>query len=279
MHRLLYIVPLLLAGAHGKCIKNIKISSFTDTTISLSWDYSCDIDKVDIFKVDYKHLKYKACDDDKRDFKRPSGFGNIEVSVNQAVIENLHPYSDYSFEVRVITKDRSRRKPETVSITGSTHWSIPIAKAKISSLDYTFKNTAHTLWFNWSPPSPKTECSLYRSQLGSYVYIVRGVSDWNRDYVFEDSVKITESLVNVTGLQPYSHYIFMLYISNEAGEYDEDVYLKLEGRTLPTVPQPPNQLAANQLHQERSPSLYSVMCLNFEPLPNFVILGLRTLRC
>ena len=249
MNGLLLILPTLVLGVQSECISNLKVSNFSATKISLSWDYDCDESNVDLYKVDYVHNHFKACTDKLKDNDRPSGFGNIEVSQSEAVIDNLHPYSDYTLTVRVITKRRAGR-PETASITGSTDWSIPVVRAKHSSVDYSYKNTATSLWFNWSPPSSKSKCSLYRSKLGSFVYVVKGLSAWNTDFVYEDFVDISESLVQVSGLKPHSDYIFFLYISNDAGEYDEDVYLKLEGRTLPAVPQPPHQLAATPLRQE-----------------------------
>lgn len=243
----LFVLSLnVMSGAYSQCLENFEIESSTSTTVSLTWGLSCDPETIDKYKIDYKHRNYLACQDKRKDRHKPRGFGVVEVSTFPARIENLHPYSEYSFEVRVILKSKNGRKPETQKVVGRTEYSVPTARAQHSSIDYTYKNTPEKLVFNWSPPLAGSQCTLFNSELGYFVYRVKGTNEWNRDYDQENNVSLTTTLVELAGLQPFSDYMFLLYVSNEAGEYDEDEYLKLEGRTLPTEPDPPAQLRASR---------------------------------
>ena len=232
-----------LVQVRSKCLDEFSVSNYSSTTVSLSWEYSCSADDIETYKVDYVHKNYKSCSDGRRDKSKPSGFGTVEVLEPRVVIQNLHPYSEYSFEVRVIIKGRNGR-PESKTVLASTDYSIPKVKAQPSSLDYSYKNTDTKLVFNWSPPLESTQCNLYYSELGSFLYQVQGTSEWNRRYFKEDSLEISETLVEIDGLEPYSDYLFLLFISNTENEYDEDVYLRLEGRTLSSEPDPPERLVA-----------------------------------
>jgi hypothetical protein len=90
-----------------------------------------------------------------------------------------------------------------------------------------------------------SECELFNAPLGMFVYIVTGIDKWNRKFRLEDTLLMTETKVEIDKLEAFSNYMFLLYIANDAGEYDENVYLKLEGQTLPTTPDPPTQLQAH----------------------------------
>jgi len=241
----LFVLSLHVISAYSQCLENVEIESSTSTTASLTWNYICDTDTIDKYKIDYKHRNFLACQDKRKDRNKPRGFGVVEVSTFPAYIENLHPFSEYSFEVRVILKSKNG-KPETHKVVGRTDYSVPAARAQPSSIDYTYKNTADKLVFNWSPPLSSSQCTLFNSELGYFVYRVKGTNKWNRDYDKERNVSMTTTLVELAGLHPFSDYMFLLYVSNAAGEYDEDEYLKLEGKTLPTVPDPPAQLKASR---------------------------------
>ena len=243
MRNTLIFLLYFLVQVRSKCLDGFSVSNYSSTTVSLSWEYSCSADDIETYKVDYVHKNYKSCSDGRRDKSKPSGFGTVEVLEPRVVIQNLHPYSEYSFEVRVIIKGRNGR-PESKTVLASTDYSIPKVKAQPSSLDYSYRNTDTKLVFNWSPPLQSTQCNLYYSELGSFLYQVQGTSEWNRRYFKEDSLEISETLVEIDGLEPYSDYLFLLFISNTENEYDEDVYLRLEGRTLSSEPDPPERLVA-----------------------------------
>ena len=237
------VEPEILAEDQPTCLQDLRVLNASATTVSLAWDYRCQ-DEVEKFKVDYNHKRFHACQDKRKDRKKPHGFGTVEMEPGQhaVVIRDLHPYSDYKFQVRVILASREGR-PETGTVVGSTLFSIPTVKARPSTVDYSFRNTATKLVFNWSPPLASTQCNLFNAELGQFVYRVKGTNPWSRNLFREDSVALTDTLAEVTGLQPFSDYMFLLYLTNTAGEYDEDYYLKLEGRTLPSVPDPPVGLA------------------------------------
>lgn len=232
----------MVASVGAKCLQNVKILNYTSTTVTLDWDYTCSDHEVLLYRIDYNHKSYKACSDGRRDFDKPTGFGTAEVDSHPVKIKNLNPYSEYSFEVRVILQ---KGRPESDTIVGTTDYSIPKARAQPSTTDYSFRNTDSKLVFNWSPPLKSSECELFNAPLGKFVYIVQGIDPWNKDFCRDDILPMTKTLVEVDKLEAFSSYIFLLYIANEANEYDENVYLKLEGQTLPTTPDPPIQLRAH----------------------------------
>ena len=227
------------------CVHNsdIKVET-TSTKIKLSWINVCDDSQIQKYKIHYNHNGYLACNDGRKDLEKPAGFGTIETRETEVWIEDLHPYSNYSIDLTVLRNPlpesgKRRIRPDRYSVEATTEFSIPKAKAQPSPIDYSYKNTATKLVFNWSPPLLSSQCDLFYSQLGSYVYILRGIDPWNREDFREDILDTTQTQVEISDLKPYSNYIFFLYLANDAKEYDSDVYLKLEGMTLPTQPQPP----------------------------------------
>ena len=243
MRNTIFILSSLFLQVQSICLEDFFVSNYSSTTVSLSWEYSCAKNDVETFKVHYVHKNFKSCSDGRWDKTKPSGFGTVEVLEPYVVIQNLHPYSEYSFEVKVIVKGRNGRL-ESKTVLASTDYSIPKVQAQPSSIDYSYKNTESKLVFNWSPPLEFTQCNLFYSKLGSFLYQVQGTSEWNRRFFKEDSLNISETLVEIDGLEPYSEYLFLLFISNSENEYDEDSYLRLEGRTLPAEPDPPERLKA-----------------------------------
>lgn len=236
------------------CVHEDDISiKTTATKVKLTWINVCDVDEIDMYKVHYTHDAYQACHDGRKDPDSPSGFGTIETTSPEALIENLHPFSKYSIQLTVLKKSVSGKKrirPERHSIAASTEFSIPKAKAQLSTLDYSYKNTATKLTFNWSPPLLSSQCDKFYSHLGSYVYVLRGIDPWSREDVRKGVLDTTQTLVEVTDLKPYSNYIFFLYLTNTANEYDSDVYLKLEEMTLAAKPQPPELKAVESVGEK-----------------------------
>ena len=243
------LVPLLLliarldiinarGGRSKDCISDFSVESTTSTKVKLIWDSVCD--DVRTYKVHYSHTGYEACTDGRKDNKRGAGFGTLETTESQVLIEDLHSFSNYTIELTVLLAENKRRgRPEKHFVKATTKFSIPKAKATTSPIDYSYKNTDTKLVFNWGPPLKASQCQLFKSHLGSYVYIWKGMDPWNRDKSDEQILDLSQTSAEIHGLEPYSNYMFFLYITNTDNEYDEDVYLKLEGRTLATKPDPP----------------------------------------
>jgi hypothetical protein len=128
---------------------------------------------------------------------------------------------------------------------------LPRVRPAESSLDYRHLWTSTKVVFNWSPPLAASLCDDFNADLGYYFYKARGVSAWNSDYAKEDNLSLSDTKVTLTDLLPYSEYILLVFVTNTAGEFDEDVYMKLEGRTLAAPPHPPRQLVLlPSSHQE-----------------------------
>lgn len=243
LSRSLLVLGLLAVAVNGECLRDLRVLNVSSTSVELAWDYDCDLGKVEVFKIDYVHKAYKACKDERRDRTKPSGFGTVEVTDQPAIVPNLNPYSEYSFEVRVILRVKAGR-PESGVVRATTLFSAPRVRAQTSDLDYSYKNTETSLVFNWSPPLQATECDKFFSDLGWFIYKLAGTNPWNKNDWFDGELELTETILKQDGLQPYSDYIFLLFVTNTAKEYNETQYLKLEGRTLPSVPDPPEQILA-----------------------------------
>lgn len=225
------------------CISDSDINvQTTSTKIIIDWINTCDEEDIDKYKIHFNHDGYIACTDGRKDVKRPSGFGTVETDKPEVRIENLHPFSNYTVKLTLLKKSISgqrRQRPEQHQIFASTEFSIPKAKAQLSTVDYSHRNTDTKLVFNWSPPLKYKECDKFYSHLSEFVYKLQGIDPWNRQQIKEAEVPLTKTYVEIPDLMPYSNYIFFLYITNTANEFDEDVYLKLEGKTLASKPEPP----------------------------------------
>jgi hypothetical protein len=225
------------------CLQNLAVNSATSTTANLSWEFRCERTNLKLYKVHYSHERYMSCPDGRKDLSRPSGFGTVESPSEHIVLKDLHPYSEYSVELRAILRTATGGgRPETLKTSLRTEYSLPRVRPAESSLDNTLKWTATELVFNWSPPLAASLCDDFNSDLGYYFYKVGGVSPWNRHYQKEDNLSLTDTMLTLTDLTPYSEYVLFVYVTNTAGEFDEDVYMKLEGQTLPGPPRPPRDL-------------------------------------
>ncbi len=62
------ILSMLVIGdrpvfsAENRCLKNLRIESSTNRTITLTWDYMCQYEvKNVLYKIYYEHIEWKAC--------------------------------------------------------------------------------------------------------------------------------------------------------------------------------------------------------------------------
>ena len=242
------------AAALTACLKNLVVHKATSTTAQLSWEFTCARTDLKLFKVHYNQLRYLSCPDGRKDLTKPSGFGTVESTEQRVLLTNLHPYSEYSVELRAILRPGPGGpggRPEILKTTLRTEYSLPRVRPAESSLDYRHLWTPTKVVFNWSPPLAASLCDDFNADLGYYFYKARGVSAWNSDYEKEDNLSLSDTKVTLTDLLPYSEYILLVFVTNTAGEFDEDVYMKLEGRTLAAPPHPPRQLVLlPSSHQE-----------------------------
>jgi hypothetical protein len=236
----------IVAPASNTCLQNLVVHKASSTKAQLSWEFTCERADLQLYKVHYSHLRYLSCPDGRKDTSRPSGFGTAEVKTEVVQLEDLHPHSEYSVEVRAILRpprgEKPGGRPESLKTVLSTEYSLPKVRPAESSLDYTYRWTHSKLVFNWSPPLAASLCDNFNADLGYYFYRLRGTSPWNLDYEKVDNLTLSETILTVTDLLPYSEYVLMVYVTNTAGEYDLDVYMRLEGRTLAAPPHEPRDL-------------------------------------
>ena len=225
------------------CLQNLVVHRATSTTAQLSWEFKCASADLQLYKVHFSHLRYLSCPDGRKDTSRPSGFGTMEVTEESVRLKDLHPHSEYNVEVRAILRPAgSGGRPESLQTVFTTEYSLPKVRPAESSVDYTHRWTANRLVFNWSPPLAASLCDDFNADLGFYFYRMRGLSPWNLAYERVDNLTLAETLLTVADLLPYSDYVLFVYVTNTEGEYDEEMYVKLEGRTLAAPPHPPRNL-------------------------------------
>ena len=58
-----------------------------------------------------------------------------------------------------------------------------------------------------------------------------GADSWNKDYLREENISISDTEVNIGGLRADSTYDFYLFVTNLEGEFDEDVFMKIQKKT------------------------------------------------
>jgi len=192
--------------------------------------------------VHFTHTKYLACADDSRDGSRPSGIGTEEVEDTRVIIHNLHPHSEYEFEVVAVTTNSE--KPEFLKTVADTLEAAPEVRAlpRQSADSSTHIKMAV---FDWTRPA-ESQCSLYNSHLGGWAYKVVGMDDWNKQFMMQGNLPISQTHLEVENLAPYSQYLLLLYTANQAGLYDENVVLKIPVTTAQSNPAAPSQLQAVQ---------------------------------
>ena len=245
MKEILCWVLVSLAGkvsCVSRCLDSVEIVEISGSEAQLSWTYSCDKGSLDRYKVHFTHNKYLACADGSRDDSRPSGIGTEEVEDTRVIIHNLHPHSEYEFEVVAVTTNSE--KPEFLKTVADTLEAAPEVRAlpRQSADSSTHSKMAV---FDWTRPA-ESQCSLYNSHLGGWAYKVVGMDDWNKQFMIQGNLPISQTHLEVENLAPYSHYLLLLYTANQAGLYDENVVLKIPVTTAQSSPAAPSQLQAVQ---------------------------------
>ena len=246
----------------NECLKNLEILELSGSEAHLSWTYSCVNQNIKKYKVHFTHKRFLACPDDRRDDGRPSGIGTVEVEdKTRVIIHNLHAYSEYEFEVVAVFSNSN--KPEILKVISNTLEGNPEVRALKSSNDYySYKDTSSKVVFDWSKPK-QSQCELYNSDLGGWEYKVEGLDQWNKQFMINGRLDISQTKLEVDSLLPYSRYMLQLYTANTAGLYDENVVLKIPKSTKQSTPVPPTHLQTFQ----HSPGPGSVVLLWTDAFP------------
>ena len=236
----LFLCLLSQVKCINMCLDNIEIVEISSTEAQLSWTYSCSKQSIEKYKIHFTHIKFLACPDERKDISRPSGIGTVEVEDTRVIMHNLHAYSEYEFEVVAVPTNSD--KPEILKVIGETEEGVQEVKALRKSSDDYYSSKAV---FHWNMPSV-SKCVLYNSDLGGWVYKVEGLDEWNKEFTEEGKLSISQTKLEVDNLTPFSRYMLQLYTANQAGQYDENVVLKIPGNTEYARPAPPTHLQALQ---------------------------------
>ena len=247
-----FVVSYLFVVDSRKCVYNLKTSQTTSTSISLAWDYECSQKNVTLV-LGYQHVKFLACDRllrDTRDWSPGPGQGQVVfTSANGSsgsqhqqpvVIKNLHPFSLYSLSLSLSHADSGR--DETSSVDAETRDSLPQVAPSNSSISYDYQTTSDYVKFVWRNPL-WSDCRRYNSHLAGYHFTLLGTDEWSRHIRREGNIdNIRRTKMEFSDLAPFSTYYLFLYVTRDGGEYNHEVYLRLEKTTLPGIPHTPRQL-------------------------------------
>merc|ERR1719233_1102561 len=135
----------------------------------------------------------------------------------------LLPYSVYNISV---SSNGDQGQGGSVMIV--TEESIPqVCPTPVT--DYSRDNCS-SLTFRWTLPNI-SKCSLYRSRLGYLFYKLLGPDNTNHEDMKEDNISIADTEITIIGLKADTEYEFLLFVTNTMGEFDEDMFMKIEKKT------------------------------------------------
>ena len=218
-----------------KDVESVELPKFlrnNSTNVLLSWrTEDCHSDQV--VKISVLHLEYLACQEYKKDFN----IKELLAEGSSVIIEDLHHYSEYRFDLEIgDVKEQLRMR---------TSASVPRVRVGLGVIDYDYRDTDTSLSISWRPPPP-SDCPLYQSQLGHYHYQVIGLEDWNSQSHKSGTVPFGQTKLSLNNLLPFSHYNFFVYVTNSQGEYHHDFFRKFEKRTKVGRPNPPVNLSMTE---------------------------------
>ena len=72
---------------------------------------------------------------------------------------------------------------------------------------------------------------MYHNQ--TLILNCEGSDSWNKDDLKENNISITDTEISIGGLMADSTYDFYLFVTNMEGEFDEDVFMKIQKKTNP----------------------------------------------
>ena len=225
----------------NNCLVDVSVPDISASQANISWSYNCDRDNLISFKIYYDHEEYKACDEDinriKKHKRKRKKVGGLEQST---VIEDLEPYSLYTFEVAAITKGESPTI-ETKTVKKVTEQAL--SQVLLKDLTDKKQNNPHNISFNWESPA-REDCDSFHSELGYIFYKLKGFSEWNQEYFKEDNLSLSTTDLTISSLLPFSLYQMELYVTNREGQFAASA-LQTEILTGPSQPHQPSKLSVS----------------------------------
>ena len=205
----IFLVVKTIGLASLTCqIENIEISA-SNISATITWDMSDDCRRIQIFKyeVQWEHVKYEACDDDR--IKDEANIGSVDVPAPSTIAkteENLHPYSTYSVFIKVTTGNFQR-------INGSASFK---TLAGVPGRNPEFKGTVErltqSLRFHWSDPS---QCEFLNGRLEKYQVELQGLDPWVEQVIdLPYDTTLLEDFY-AQNLQPFTSYLLRVYTWNK----------------------------------------------------------------
>jgi len=240
LFNILLLIPSLCVAS--TCLTNIEVVELpgflhsNTTSVRASWDNECQEDKV--VKLIVRHMQYLSCEEGRRDYSDRE----VVVTGNLVIVENLQPFSSYGISLAT--------GGDLDSVAIATRAGVPQLIARKSMIDYSIKDTDTALYFNWGPPATASQCDKYQSIPGFYYYTVRGLDRWTSDYIASGEVPYNQTGVHLTSLHPASTYVLFVYITNSAGQYSRDKFLKLTKKTAPGPPLSPYDLKVCRMKED-----------------------------
>ena len=245
MERLIKYVILMTLSIMGstaqrnQCLKNLRVIGSTPSSITLGWDYKCEVGEGSMrYKVYYEHLEWRACPSGHQDEKRGGpGRGNYETTEPVVVFEQLHPFSAYRLTVKALPPVTSQRRVEEVSKIGETLQDVPDVHPEASAIPTRVTSTGLTFYWREPPPS---KCQDFNGELDGVNFVLRGTEKWNLEE--EHSGMTGENSYSFEHLSPFSTYILFLYSQNQEGKHNINLPFRMKAKTNAARPTPPRDL-------------------------------------
>jgi len=200
------------------CISSLEVEIISSTKATISWMSECSRNS---FIVMWSHLKFVSCDE--QEMLRASNNRTV-IGRTRTELGQLLPYSVYNISVSS-TGDQGHG----VSVMTVTEESIPqVCPTPVTDFS---RDNCSSLTFRWTLPNI-SQCSLYRSRLGYLFYKLLGEDNTNNhEDMKEDNISIADTEITITGLKADTEYEFYLFFTNTMGEFDEDMFMKIEKKT------------------------------------------------
>jgi len=239
------------SSTQNRCLVDVSVPEISSRQANISWSYSCNTKGLLSFKIYYDHVEYKACAKDdnmnKKHKKKRKKVGGSELFT---IIDDLEPYSLYTFEVNAILKgEHITNKPESMKVEAVTEEDLP--KLLIKNLTVKDQAASDRITYRWRAPSVE-DCDQFNSELGYIFYKITGSDIWNKEYFKEDNLSLSTTELTISSLLPNSLYHLDLYLTNIQGQFHEDTVLQSDMITGPSHPHQPTNLTVTSSSSSHS---------------------------
>ena len=116
---------------------------------------------------------------------------------------------------------------DCVTLSGVTEESIP--QVYPDPIFDTSQDTENSLLFSWQPITIE-KCQEFQAPLGYFFYTLTGVGQC-QDFNTSGSLNISETMLSFENLRENCVFDFYLYVTNNLGEFDETVFMKVTKNT------------------------------------------------